>query len=274
MQANLIDVVDFLTYIFDNGLKGCPVGYSAMNTARSALSTFLQIDGVDAGKHPVVKRFMRGVFNQRPALPKYSYTWDLGILLKYIEDLPSAGLSLKMLSMKLYTLLVILTGQRSQAISLFDINNMFVEDDKIIFRVFEPMKTSGPKSHNGEFMYKAFVDKNLCVVTCVNEYLEKVKDLRGDVTSLFVSYIKPHGRISRDALRRWLKVMMKNAGIDITFSSHSARGAATAFAAKANVSIDIILKTAGWSNENTFNKFYNLPIRQCMGDEILLAYKQ
>ena len=220
----------------------------------------------------MVKRFMRGVFNQRPALPKYSYTWDLGVLLNHIENLPPTGLTLKQLSMKLYTLLVILTGQRSQAISLFDIDNMLVEDNKVTFRVFEPLKASGPKSHDGEFIYKAFVDENLCVVKCVKDYLEEVKDLRNDVTSLFVSYVKPHKSLSRDSLRRWLKTMMNDAGIDLSFGPHSARGAATSFAKRANVSMETILKSAGWSNENTFNKFYNLPIRKCMGDEILSAY--
>ena len=56
------NVLNFLGEVFDTG-----VGYSALNTARSAIATFLWIDGKPAGEHPLVCRFMKGVFNIRPA---------------------------------------------------------------------------------------------------------------------------------------------------------------------------------------------------------------
>ena len=48
--------------------------YSAVATARSALSTIIKVDGVKVGEHPLVPRFMTGLFNQKPALPRYTNT--------------------------------------------------------------------------------------------------------------------------------------------------------------------------------------------------------
>ena len=66
--------VEFLTMLYENGFS-----YSSMNSARSALSAIL--DKPDSlhpqfGEHPDVKRFMKGIFQSRPPLPRYSKTWD------------------------------------------------------------------------------------------------------------------------------------------------------------------------------------------------------
>ena len=55
-----------------------------MNTARSSLSTFINIDGEPVGQHPVITRFMKGVFNIKPAVPKYNFTWDVGVVITYL----------------------------------------------------------------------------------------------------------------------------------------------------------------------------------------------
>ena len=52
------DALDFLTDLFESGLK-----YSAINTARSAISRVVQFfNGFSFGSHPLTSRFMRGIF--------------------------------------------------------------------------------------------------------------------------------------------------------------------------------------------------------------------
>ncbi len=54
---------------------------------------------------------------------------------------------------------------------------------------------------------------------------------------------------------------MGKAGIDNkVFGAHSTRAAVTSAAHKNGVSIDRILAAGGWSNENTFGRFYKKPI--------------
>ena len=54
--------------------------------------------------------------------------------------------------------------------------------------------------------------------------------------------------------------MMAWAGIDISqFKAHSTRAASTSAAAASGVPMKDILKTANWSRESTFQKFYLKP---------------
>ena len=59
-----------------------------MNTIRSALSTIAKIDGQPAGQHPLVIRFMRAVFQERPAFSHCHFTWDPELVLNYLESRP------------------------------------------------------------------------------------------------------------------------------------------------------------------------------------------
>lgn len=68
--------------------------------------------------------------------------------------------------------------------------------------------------------------------------------------------------MSKQILSHWVKLMLKNSGLDIEkFSSHSTRHASTSTASNLGVKIDVIRNAAGWTKESqTFAKFYKLPI--------------
>ena len=87
--------------------------------------------------------------------------------------------------------------------------------------------------------------------------------MRNNVNSekFFISYVKPHGSVSRDTISRWIKTVMCRAGINIKdFGSHSVRSAVTSKASTSAVPITVILAKAGWSRESTFRKFYDKPV--------------
>jgi hypothetical protein len=55
-------------------------------TARSALSALgIMFDNVLVGAHPLVIRFMKGVFNLRPVRMKNVCIWDVSIVLHYLR---------------------------------------------------------------------------------------------------------------------------------------------------------------------------------------------
>jgi len=83
LNASIGQGVEFLSQLFHSSENA----YSSMNTARSALSTVIPIkDGLTFGNQPIVKRLMKG----KPALPKYSATFDVDIVFNYILTLPNA----------------------------------------------------------------------------------------------------------------------------------------------------------------------------------------
>ena len=113
------------------------LGYSAMNTACSAVSSVLVIDGRPAGQHPLLRCYMKGVIHQKPALPRYATTWDISIALSYLKKTlsPVRDLSLEMLSQKLLMLSLIWSGQQALTIHLFDVRNMLLSYSRVTFTI-------------------------------------------------------------------------------------------------------------------------------------------
>ena len=103
------EVLDFLHALFAQGL-----GYSVINSHRSAFSSILQVPGVERiGEHNLVYRFMKGAFNLRPPQPRYSKMWDINKVLLYLKGLGrNEDLTLRQLTLKIAILLSILAGRR------------------------------------------------------------------------------------------------------------------------------------------------------------------
>ena len=96
-----------------------------------------QWNEIPLGELLLLCRFLKGVFNLRPALPRYSTTWDVSVVLKYIKSLKALKqCDLKSLSYRLAVLLCITTGQRDQTLFYMNIDLMMFEADKvtILFR--------------------------------------------------------------------------------------------------------------------------------------------
>lgn len=117
ISAPIESVSSFLASQFHAGHQ-----YQSLNTYRSAISSVhLKIDGFDVGKHPLVSRLMKGVFNRRPPLPKYTTTWSVGTVLRYLRSLSHN--SDMTLTHKLATLLALSTVGRSSDLSLLLVNH-------------------------------------------------------------------------------------------------------------------------------------------------------
>ena len=118
--------------------------YSTINTARSALSLILNIDGPHPfGSHPLVSRFLKGIYETRKPQAKYKTIWDVAIVLKHLKTLePLDKLSLKDLALKLLLLLLLATGQRGQTIYLLSLDGMTMSPLSCTFDLLEHIKTS------------------------------------------------------------------------------------------------------------------------------------
>ena len=94
-QPSINVVIEFLDDLYKSGVQ-----YSGIETARSALSGYSSLcsDGqLDISNSVLVMEFMRGVFNERYALPKYRTTWNPYIVSNYLSSL-SSNLTLLQLS--------------------------------------------------------------------------------------------------------------------------------------------------------------------------------
>ena len=256
--------IDFLASLYEKGL-----GHNAINTVRSALSSVLDLPGGNTfGTYPRVTRFLKGVFELKPSLPRYATIWDVGTVLRYLQTLPPIPeLNLKTLTKKLTMLLCLLTGQRCQTLTKLDISFMQALPDKYVFTIGEKRKTTKPGKHLEPVELVAYKQH-------IIHYLHMTKALRGLNCQLLISFIKPHNPVSNSTIGKWVKFFLDDAGIDVMkFSGNSARPGATSYGTLTGLTLQDILKAGGWSNAQTFATYYNKPIATNFGTSILEHFR-
>ncbi|CAH3107097.1 unnamed protein product [Pocillopora meandrina] len=207
--------------------------------------------------------FMRGIYKCNPPTPRYQTTWNVKTVLKYLSSQDSVEkLDLKSLTLKLLMLIALVSAQRGQSIHMLDTACMKVTESSYEFSLPEHVKQSRPSFKTPSVILKAYpINKALCVYSHLTEYLRRTKSLRGAETKLFISFVNPHKRVSRDTISRWIRTTMQSAGIDISmFKPHSTQMAATSKAKGASIPLQEILRTAGWSSSGTFDQFYDKPL--------------
>ena len=262
------NAIEFLSSLFQSGL-----GYSAINTARSALSTILILDnGMKFGEHPLVCRFIKGIFQLKPSLPRYADVWDVTTVLDHLKTYKLAHqLTLKELTLKLTMLLCLFTAQRCQTIHLIDITHIQPMEGKYRITIQQKLKQTKPGHHLNPIELVEFVeDRKLCIVTHLKEYLCKTQKIRDTHTQLLLSYVKPFKPVNKETISRWVKLVLQHAGVDVTkYAAHSSRAASTSFAKQKGLNLQEIMKSAGWTSSTTFERFYNKPTEQNFDQTIL-----
>ena len=260
LGATIGQILEFLSSEFAGGKQ-----YRTLNSYRSAISmTHPPIDGVVVGKHPIVSRFMRGVFNSRPPQPRYTFTWDVSRVLNHIRVLGSNDtLSLKKLTYKLATILALANASRSSEIHALDVSYMKVSQVGVTFTLGDLTKTSRPGKLRSLFYPVLEQDRILCPVNTLNEYLLRTKKYRLSGRSqsrLFLTVVKPFKPAHKSSIARWIKTLIREAGVDDHFGAHSIRGASTTAATMQGMSVADVMKVADWTSDSTFKNFYYRPM--------------
>lgn len=252
------DVLDFLSNLYNQN-----VGYSGINTAKSAISTICGlVSGKPIGEEKLVCRFMKGIYNCRPSLPKYSSTWDVNKVMSLLCSWPiNKELTLLQLSQKTAILLMLLSSQRCQTIHLIKVENILIQEDTMTIYITNLVKQSKPGHHIQPLKFQSFTENKLCIVKTLQDYLECTKELRGNETRLFISCVKPYKAVTKSTIARWIRQIMCISGIDVKiYGPHSCRSASSSAAAKRGIPIDQVMKWAGWKSDSTFYRFYFKPI--------------
>ena len=237
--------------------------YSTINTAKSALSTCTILDnGVSLGGQPDVQLFMKGVFNKKPPIPRYLQFWDPQIVLDWMEKLgPPNVATMPLLSQRLAILILLCTGQRPQILTSLSIDKLTWTKETATFTVMPTQVKQGrPGYKPPTILLKKYSCNALCAYTHLRCYILRTKYIRESAMQLFLTYGKPHRPATGNTISRWIKTGLAEAGVDAIFGPGSTRGATASKALLNGAPVDVVLASAGWSRENTFQRFYNRPI--------------
>jgi len=78
----------------------------------------------------LISRFMRGIFNERPSLPRYSKIWDVKVVLRYLETLDTSVIL--SLSCKLCMLFLLVTAQRCQTLHVLKLSDVCFDNATVV----------------------------------------------------------------------------------------------------------------------------------------------
>ena len=173
-------------------------------------------------------------------------------------------------------LLALIVIPRGAEINMLYVDMMGLTRTKCIFTLkgLPKNKKKGKKTPELDFdNYKE--DINLCPIKSLQDYCDLTEPFRkiNKETSLFLSLPKPHFAVSKSSTARWIKQVLKWAGIDTKiYQAHSVRAAATSKAFMKGLSVSDIIKKGNWSQESTWQKFYNKnikPVSSTFQDKVL-----
>ena len=113
-----------------------------------------------------VSRMIKRIFNLRPSLPKYVVTYEPVIILQYMDSLSAVNLlPMDLLTKKLYTLLCLLSRQRSQIISSLKVVKSVLTHGTYTLHIDTIQRTTRPGGHQPPLVFQPFEpNEKLCII--------------------------------------------------------------------------------------------------------------
>ena len=138
------------------------------------------------------------------------------------------------------------------------------QSSSVEIKFSEILKHTKPGVHQENIILQSLPEnKLLCIVDLLQLYISRTADLKDSERRLFITTQAPFQVVARATISRWVKTVMREAGINVEqFKPHSTRAAASSAAKLKGVPLQNIMKAAGWTRESTFRRFYNKPVKE------------
>lgn len=186
--------------------------YRTLNSIRLAIAmTHSEVDGKHVGEHPLVSRFLKGVFNCCPSKPKYTTTWNMDVVLTYLKTLPeNEDVSFQLFSHKVALLMALANADKCSDLAALELGYRSFQENGVRFIIPRLTKTRrmGPPI---EAFYVAFPeDPTICPIQALWCYEGRSEGLRlkhqtAEENLLLISVHKPHKPVKPAMIGHWLK---------------------------------------------------------------------
>jgi integrase len=226
---------------------------SRIRTAVAALKFFLKVyKRMDLLETPLIDLFSKGAQNLAPMPQQKMYIWNPITVLNWLETQPLPS-SFLQCAREAVILLLLATGWRVDDLWKLALTVCFSPDSATFFFARRRKCKIKGKFTSSQEVKRFAANTRICPIRAIHLFLEKAVSRRKNHDFLFVSSFGD--RVSKDTLRHWVEFVLSAAGIQA--SAGSCRSASTSAACERQRSIDDIMKSAGWSSENTFRRFYD-----------------
>ena len=127
---------------------------------RNGLSSVIdQQQNVSFGNTPIVKRCMKGIFENNPTSPKFQFIWNVSLVFNSFCNIQQVqALDIQKLTQKLVMLVVLISeGQRARIIQsirvsmevlyLHGVSDIKIVDNKVFMPIMTLIKQTKPTKH-------------------------------------------------------------------------------------------------------------------------------
>ena len=167
-------------------------------------------------------------------------------MLRYLSSLePLAELSLKVLSLKLTTLLALTSAARAHEIAALHLDHLSKKFDSCEFIIPTHVKNSRPYHPSRKiFLGRYQQDCSICVVRCLEHYLQRTCNHRRH-NELLLFYVSLYKSVGSQTVSRSICSLIRLAGVDVCYTGHSTRAASTSEAVdNYGVPLEVVLEAA------------------------------
>ena len=131
------------------------------------------------GQNPLVVQLLKGMFNNRPPKPRYSHTWEVGLVTTYLASLGSnRSLSLKQLTWKLAMFFSLTCPERVSALTKLDLRHCHILPEGVEFTLSSPRKRGTADQLPKAFFTRFPTNSKLCPVETLCCYLKATRTIR------------------------------------------------------------------------------------------------
>ena len=274
------DICEFLLFMFKSKTpSGMDYSSGALNKLRSSLSFFVQYDFPNLGREMPVVRLFNYFYKSRPSFPRYTVTWDVGLVLRFLAQWhPKESLSLKQLTLKTVALIALTSSDRAQTLHALQVDCAHVSPEGLVFVVPSRLKHSRRGSSVSKVVCVEWDAPELNVSDYVLFYMNKTfkyrlkywKTHKVEAKQLFLSH-RTGKPVLRATISRWIREVLHCSGVDTdTFAPHSTRGASISEAARRGASPAQIVAQGNWTNLGTYQRFYNREVHDTPIGQLIL----
>ena len=207
----------------------------------------------------IYQRFLRGMARKAPLPKQRVAVWHVQNVLSKLEKLPVPD-SFFDAAAEAALLILLATGMRVSDVSCLAANYDQVPEGWVIpFRDKRKAKVQG--RYTSHCVLLLFPDcPRICPILALKRYLALAQVVRKPVESgdmaLFVS--SKGDRAHAKTIARWVSQLFQR--LECPYTAGSCRSASASTAILNGIELDQVLRTAGWSNECTFRRFYSRPV--------------
>jgi len=276
VKASVTEVTEFLQHVSSDRSEK-PLAVATVKGYRSAIAKIHKgfADGSTVSTNRVIRDFLRGLFHVNAEPKPLPELWDLPLVLDYLAGRtfePLGKAPFRNVARKAAFLLQLASARRTSWTQACHVSTNYTRIDSngatlVPYFKYDKNQTDSysPEPVFIPSLKKLSPDDAVhCPVRALNYYIQRSHAFRGNERALFIISKEPYSRASKQTISHWITSVIKEAyaakkedfppGTDVR--AHSTRGMATSWAAASGVSIDEIMRAAGWKTSVTFANHY------------------